>query len=40
MTVPRPHQWTEVEVHRLRMLAKREEARIVSQNRSAATSDQ
>ena len=22
MTVPRPHQWTEVEVHRLRMLAK------------------
>ncbi len=23
MTVPRPHQWTEVEVHRLRMLAKR-----------------
>ena len=23
MTVPRPHQWTEVEVQRLRMLAKR-----------------
>lgn len=23
MTVPRPHQWTEVEAHRLRMLTKR-----------------
>ena len=23
MTIPRPHQWTEAEVHQLRMLAKR-----------------
>ena len=23
MTIPRPQQWTEAEVHRLRMLAKR-----------------